>query len=319
MKISRRNETMSLWVIGNGRMSQEYQRVLIGLQIKFLVICRSKDKMHNELGNYYFDGVDCALLEFQAPSHAIVAVDIENLYGITCKLLDAGVKNILIEKPGSLYFHDLISLKEKSKAIHASIFIGYNRRHYASVQKCLEIIQEDDGVKSVKFDFTEVSSEITELELSNSVKNLWIIANSSHVLDLVFFMCGLPTTLYSSISGHIDWHPTGSKFGGVGFINSDILFSYFADWESPGRWGIELNTKKHKFILQPLEELKIMDLQSFEIKGVKLNDYYDKVYKPGIYAQTLNFMSNSSTNMCTLDEQINRYKIFSKIANYGTF
>jgi hypothetical protein len=308
---------MSLWLIGNGRMSQEYQRVLIDLQIEFLVICRSKDKIHNELGKYYFDGVDCALLELQAPSHAIVAVDIENLYGITCKLLDAGVKNILIEKPGSLYFHDLISLKEKSKAIDASIFIGYNRRHYASVQKCLEIIQEDNGVKSVKFDFTEVSSEVSKLELSNSVKNLWIIANSSHVLDLVFFMCGVPTTLNSSVSGHIDWHPSGSKFAGVGFINSHILFSYFADWESPGRWGIELNTKKHKFILQPLEELKIMDLQSFEIKKVKLNDYYDKTYKPGIYAQTLNFMRNSSTNMCTLDEQINQYKLFSKIANYN--
>jgi predicted dehydrogenase len=307
---------MSLWIIGNGRMSQEYQRVLIDLQIEFMVICRRKDSIHNSVGKYYFDGLERALMEFQAPDRAIVAVDIENLYEITCKLLDARVKNILIEKPGSLYLHELIDLKEKSKEIQALIFIGYNRRHYASVQKCLDIIKEDNGVKSVKFDFTEVSLDISKLELSNSVKNLWIIANSSHVLDLVFFMCGLPTALYSSVSGHIDWHPSGSKFGGVGFINSDILFSYFADWESPGRWGIELNTKKHKFILQPLEELKIMDLQSFEIKKVKLNDYYDKMYKPGIYAQTQSFMSNNSNNLCTLDEQINRYKIFSKIANY---
>jgi hypothetical protein len=297
-------------------MSQEYQRVLIDLQIEFMVICRRKDSIHNSVGKYYFDGLERALMEFQAPDRAIVAVDIENLYEITCKLLDARVKNILIEKPGSLYLHELIDLKEKSKEIQALIFIGYNRRHYASVQKCLDIIKEDNGVKSVKFDFTEVSLDISKLELSNSVKNLWIIANSSHVLDLVFFMCGLPTALYSSVSGHIDWHPSGSKFGGVGFINSDILFSYFADWESPGRWGIELNTKKHKFILQPLEELKIMDLQSFEIKKVKLNDYYDKMYKPGIYAQTQSFMSNNSNNLCTLDEQINRYKIFSKIANY---
>ena len=310
---------MSLWIIGNGRMSQEYQRVLIGLQIEFTVICRKKDKIHNSVGKYYFEGLDSALSELQTPARVIVAVDIENLYEVTCKLLDIGVKNILLEKPGSLYLHELISLKEKSKTTQALIFIGYNRRHYASVQKCLEIIKEDNGVKSVKFDFTEVSLEISKLELSNSVKNLWIIANSSHVLDLVFFMCGLPTALYSSVSGHIDWHPSGSKFGGVGYINSDILFSYFADWESPGRWGIELNTEKHKLILQPLEELKIMDSQSFEIKEIKLNDYYDKIYKPGIYAQTQSFMSDNSTDMCTIDEQINRYKIFSKIANYNYF
>ena len=67
------------------------------------------------------------------------------------------------------------------------MYIGYNRRFYASTQKALEIIALDKGVKSFSFDFTEWSHEIESLKKDIAVKNSWFLCNSTHLLDLSFF------------------------------------------------------------------------------------------------------------------------------------
>ena len=41
----------------------------------------------------------------------------------------------------------------------------------------------------------------------------------------------------------LDWHSSSSQFCGSGITDKGALFSYSADWESPGRWGIEIKTE----------------------------------------------------------------------------
>ena len=55
-----------------------------------------------------------------------------------------------------------------------------------------ELIIRDGGIQSAYFEFTERSYEIEELETSSSIKKRWLLANSTHVIDLAFYLIGLP-------------------------------------------------------------------------------------------------------------------------------
>ena len=84
-------------------------------------------------------------------------------------------------------------------------------------------------------------------------KNKWLYSNSSHVFDLLFFLCGHPKKIKSYVRGKNTWHPKASSFAGAGITNKNIIFSYFADWESGGRWNIDLRTNKKKYILDQMK------------------------------------------------------------------
>ena len=72
---------------------------------------------------------------------------------------------------------------------------------------------------------------------------------------MAHYLIGKATKYNSYISGSLPWHPTGSKFVGSGITEYDIPFSYHADWDSGGRWGIELVTNRNIYLLTPLEKL----------------------------------------------------------------
>lgn len=73
---------------------------------------------------------------------------------------------------------------------------------------------------------------------------------------------------------------------------NDVLFSYHANWKSPGRWGIEVMTDQYKLILQPLERLFIMKHNSFHIEEVSLINHHDTEFKPGIFKQVQAFLTD---------------------------
>ena len=52
---------------------------------------------------------------------------------VCIQLLDAGIKNILLEKPGSLDIEGLDLIKHHPNSTEATISVAYNRRFYSSV------------------------------------------------------------------------------------------------------------------------------------------------------------------------------------------
>ena len=250
-------------------------------------------------------------------THSIVATGVENLYETTKILLDYGVKNILIEKPGALYDWQFKKLNSLAKEKNANTFIAYNRRFYASVLKAKEIIEQDGGVLSFNFEFTEWSHQIEELTKAEGVKERWFLANSTHVVDLAFFLGGKPKEIYSFSSGGLSWHPSASNFCGAGVSETDALFNYHANWESAGRWSLEVLTKKRRLIFRPMEKLQIQNLNEIVINFEKSIDYeLDENYKPGLYLQTKNFLENNFDNMCLLENQYEMLELYNKMVNY---
>ena len=173
---------------------------------------------------------------------------------MTIQLLQANVKRVLVEKPAGLNCDQIRKVADETKKQKAEVLVAYNRRFYASTLKAKEFLKEDGGVTSFNFEFTEWSHEIEKLKKAPGVKENWFLANSTHVVDLAFYLGGKPKEICCYTGGGLEWHPTASIFAGAGVSETGALFSYQANWESAGRWSLEILTKKHRLIFRPLEK-----------------------------------------------------------------
>lgn len=312
---------MSLWLIGAGAMAQEYARVLMAQKREFDVIGRSAlsaGKFESALGKKVFaGGVGIALQSGPAPFSAIVAVGVSDLADTALQLIDAGVKRILVEKPGATSLRKLKNLNRAAERTNCEVYIGYNRRYYESTYDVRRIIREDGGILSGKFEFSEWGHKIEPREMSPGVKDRWLLANSSHVIDLAFHLCGFPRDLNARHSGSISWHPAAARFCGAGVTQENVLFSYIADWEGPGRWSIELITRRRRLILCPMEELKVIDLGKVEPYNVGLPQARDLEFKPGLFFQTHDFLAGEQGFLCPLTEQIANFQVYRKMSGYS--
>jgi len=241
----------SIWLIGAGPMAVDYIKVLNDLDVEFKVIGRGTDSAESvaeQTGILPYVGGLGPFLKNKSEqcTHAIVSVGVEKLTNTTIQLLEYGVKNILVEKPAGLNAKEIAQLADETKERGANVFVAYNRRFYASVIKAKEIIEKDGGVTSFNFEFTEWSHEIEKTTKAPDVKENWFLANSTHVVDLAFLLGGRPKEISSYTAGGLNWHPSASIFAGAGVSESGALFSYQANWESAGRWSVEIMTRKHR-------------------------------------------------------------------------
>ena len=299
-------------------MAEEYIKVLNDLNEDYSVVGRSKEGAENFEKSTGVKVIPGGLEQFLKNSkalcsHAIVAVNVESLYATTKLLLNHGVKHVLLEKPGALAyseFEDLASIIQKNKA---NVVLAYNRRFYASVIKAKEIIQQDGGVTSFNFEFTEWVHVIAQSK-SLKLKQKLFLANSTHVADLAFYLGGYPKEITTYRSGSLEWHPSGSVFSGAGVSESSALFSYKANWESAGRWLVECLTSKRRLVLCPLEELSMQKKGSIALEKVAIDNKCDLKFKPGLYQQVCAFLNNDLTSFISLSQQAKRYRLYSEIS-----
>jgi len=76
-------------------------------------------------------------------------------------------------------------------------------------------------------------------------------------------------------------------------------------------------TKNYRLILKPLEKLQIQKKGSLTIEFVELDYTLDEEFKPGLYLQIKKFLESDYNDMCTVQEQLNNYEIYAKIASYN--
>jgi predicted dehydrogenase len=311
----------SLWLIGAGSMAQDYCKVLQGLRRDFAVIGRGPGSARKfELATgcaVRQGGLRTALAASAAPHQAIVAVGVEHLAGVAAELIEAGTRRILVEKPGGLNKKEIRALCQLAAAHKADVLVAYNRRFYAATSLARELIAEDGGATSCTFEFTERAHVIAPLTKGPGVKEAWFLANSTHVVDLAFHLCGQPKDWHAWHGGSLDWHPASARFCGSGITDRGVFFSYHADWEAPGRWGLEVLTRKRRFIFRPMEQLQVTRTGSNSVEDVTLDDRFDTTFKPGLFAQTKAFLDGDDRLFCTVEEQLRHCTVYNEIAGYG--
>lgn len=224
------------------------------------------------------------------PDVAIVTVNAMHLAEVTALLARAGVRRLLVEKPAALDLAELDSLIDAAREFSADIRIGYNRRYLASVVAAREMIADDGGALSVKFDFSEPARRIATLAKPRRELDTWFYGNSSHVVDLAFHLGGRGIAAHGLVDGGVDWHPAAGVFVGHARSESGALLSWHANWMGPGRWGVEVITAERRLILQPLEQLRVQDHGAFDECPIELDDDLDRAHKPGLVRQVRAFL-----------------------------
>jgi predicted dehydrogenase len=303
-------------------MAVDYAKVLKAMNLPTVVIGRgagSAEQFTEKTGlPVQSGGLDAFLTDVPQPADAaIVAVGMEALAGVTRRLLQSGVRRILIEKPGALHYSEICELAAMARDRSAQVLIGYNRRTYASTLRALEMIAQDGGVQSMNFEFTEWSHVIAGIKKAEGIKPAWVHANSSHVIDLAFHLGGMPVDMHCFTAGALEWHPSAARFAGAGVTDRNVLFSYQANWQAPGRWGVEILTANHRLIFRPMESLQVIKKGSVNVEPVVLDDHLDKAFKPGLFVQVDRFLRGQPDGLCTLLEQQAHWPLYDRIAGYG--
>lgn len=285
-----------VWLIGAGRMAVAYAKILKALGRDLRVVGRSEASAASFTEQTglacHAGGIEVSLEAMgQAPREAIIAVNVEQLAATAIRLMEAGTRRILIEKPAGVTVDDVAKVADLAERTGADVFVAYNRRFYASVDAVREALREDGGPTFVSFEFTEVSDVIAGSAFRPEVKAHWLYANSTHVIDLAFFLGGDPVHLDAQVDGSLDWHPAAARFAGSGRTEKGALFSYLADWDAPGRWGVEVMTRSRRLVLRPMEQLQVQKRGSFTLDPVEIDDTLDREFKPGLYRQTEAFLA----------------------------
>ena len=226
-----------------------------------------------------------------------------------------GVPNILVEKPVAYSGEGLVPLLQEQRRTGAKVYVAYNRRFFASVNRARELIEADGDITSFHFEFTEWAHAVGPTKRPASEKEGWIFANSTHVMDLAFFLGGFPKEMKSYITGSLDWHPGGSNYAGAGVTEKGALFSYQANWEAPGRWAVELLTAKHRYYLKPMETLQIQKIGSVNKEPVELDISLERDYKPGLYELVSAFLYHpGDERLLALEEHAKHFPVYEQIA-----
>ena len=199
----------NIWLIGLGEMGIEYSKVLKNLGAGFIAIGRGEISSHHYEKIIFKKPITGGLSSYldqepKKPDFVIVTVGVDSLYPITDLLVKYGVRKILLEKPGGIDKEQINSLYKISKQFKSKIFVAYNRRFYSSSDRVLQIIKGDGGVKSFSFDFTEIIDKIKESNIPMVVKEKMLLANSTHVIDLAFYLCGKPDKISTFHKGALD-------------------------------------------------------------------------------------------------------------------
>lgn len=311
---------MKIYLIGAGLMAAEYAKVLKAQNLDFTVIGRSDisaSKFAAETGiRPIAGGIENYLVHHSFPenSYVIIATGTEILMPVLLTVLRNGAATVLIEKPAAISIEELLANEEYLKPFSDRVYVAYNRRFYASVIEAQRLIEEEGGLRSMHFEFTEWAHKIEPIPKAPGVKENWFFANSTHVVDLAFYVAGKPHRWQAySKPGNLIWHKK-TNFVGAGVTEKGVLFSYISNWESAGRWAIELLTEKRRIYLKPLEGIGIQLKGTLPVVEHTFDDSLDKQFKPGLYRQVAEFMSGAIKRLpCIADHIENSKTIYSKI------
>lgn len=309
-------------LVGTGNIARDYVKVLRGLNVPFGVIGRSEEgcgRFSEELGVPALPGgVERYPNMLDQFSDAILAIDASQLSGTACILMNRGIRNLLVEKPGGLTKRDLAEMDQLSKQTGSQVYIAYNRRFYASVMQAEKIARDDGGIQSFHFEFTEWPHSVLAAGLPPETIENWFLCNSTHIIDLAFYMGSLPKEFVSFAIGHAAWTKEHTCFSGAGVSQSGALFDYCANWDAPGRWNVELLTSRHRLVFRPIEKLQIQELKSVKIEFDEKTDYsLDVEYKPGLWKEVSAFLGIDEAEryrLKTVEQQLDMFPIYEKIA-----
>jgi len=303
-------------------MAKQHAKALSNMGFKDVTIVsrtqENVEKLCKEFGFHPLSGgYEKHLGNLKEMDLVIITTPPSDLLSAAESAINANQTNILIEKPGSLYVQELLAFNKKIQ--NQRIRIGWHRLLSPSFQKLKSLIEEDGGLSSCRFTFTEWIETIPFEKYGPEVCNRWGIANSLHIISMAFDLIGMPKEITPFQGGELEWHKAGSIFVGSGISEKNIPFSYDADWKSGGRWGIEVMTEKNVYKMIPVEELHKCKKGSVDWESVPLETTFPNV-KQGVAEEIAVMVADEKEEhikLVTLPRAAEFNKITEKIFGYS--
>lgn len=194
----------------------------------------------------------------------------------------------LVEKPIGLGFCASKRICERAANAGIDLYVGMNRRHYASTQMALEKLRKIDGRRIVEIH----DQEDPRSALANGRKEVicsnWHFANSIHLIDLFHVFCRGEIARVRNIIPWAAGYESKSTHSVIEFESGDIGM-YTSMWNAPGPWSVTISTTSKRFEMRPIEYLSEQTYPSRQITHCKLSDV-DRKFKPGIFRQMNEFL-----------------------------
>lgn len=294
----------SVLIIGAGWMADQFCQALTTMRIGDVTVLSRREESARSCAEKYgykalHGGYEKALPQADRFDLIIVATPIHELMPAAREAVVAGGRNLLVEKPASLYSGVLHRWAQETKESGARIRVAFNRLTYPSLWKLKALADEDGGITSCDYMFTEWIHTINFTNNKPDVYTRWGIANSLHVIGMAHALIGLPKEMHCMRAGDLDWHRSGSRFSGCGVTEAGIVFSYHADWTSAGRWGVEVMTPRHAYRLIPLEALLRCPRGSVNWAPVELAPAYPAM-KTGVAEEIAVMLDGEMENLIPL-------------------
>lgn len=300
---------MKTLLVGFGNISKYYVSYFIQNKIYFSVLSRSKKEIDNGarpyFQNFFTDVKDISLSDY---SHVIIASPIETLFQYSQFFLQNTSAKILCEKPGFLN-EDIAKFRELEKG---RLFYGFNRRFYNNIELVKqEIAQSKVLGLTVNATIDERIQVVEKSSKSDEVKRLWLMANTSHIIDLVLFLADydLDVSLFDIFIGgkdRLQWHKTASIFNAA-YCKGDTIFNFSGFWNGTGGWSLTVKVGTERFVFENLETLHKSD-------GATMVE--TDLIKPGFTGMLNSFYSDNNKDLCTLGELMKLKSLIFRMGGY---
>lgn len=288
-----------LSIIGAGKMSKEYLRVLQDLdECEVVGIYSRTYKKSLELSkefniNYVANSVS-DLFQNTNSNLVIICVNEASTLLIAKEVFTFDWA-ALFEKPfGMNPAETKLIASYAREAINQNIFIALNRRYYEATAAAKMQLNDLSGPRVININDQEdtvaaQSSGRSELEIKN-----WHYLNAIHIIDYaLIFGRGSITDLTQK---RFDLGDNAFMQNAVIQFSSGDVAIYQCLWNRPAPWFVSISTTTKRVVLQPLENCYITTINKrTPIQAVTLNK--DKYFKPGLYNMVrafINYKKNSS-------------------------
>ena len=271
-------------VIGAGYIATEHLKVLKAQKDVTLagIFSRTRTRAEELAGTFgqltVYDTLE-KLIHEGGINALLVLVSADQIYSVVKDACCFGVP-LFIEKPPGLSPEETRELADLAEDHSVINMVGFNRRYYSVFHKGLEIVKAHGALLGVAIEGHERFWKIAD-QVSPSVRDNWIYANSTHTIDHLRFFGGEPTEVHSLTHSHIE--TGGDQFSATMRFDSGALGNYSSHWYSPGGWAVRLFGEGVTVEFKPLEKASWFDTE-FQRHDI-LPDEVDLGFKPGFFAQ----------------------------------
>ena len=288
---------MNMGFIGCGKIAYYHAQVFKRLNINIAAVA-SRENSSNllpfcekfSIDNKYTNWI--TMVEKESLDALWVMIGWDQMDSLLIPLIKTKIP-LFLEKPialSSKKIHEAIDIQVQTNQY---IQVGYNRRFYPFVEKIKSIISNGE-LRSVLVEIPE------SIDLNNKklVSKLWLV-NSSHILDLLYYIVGPMTIKYKSLNNY----PYPRSFHAIMETITHTPVHLISEWNTSGNFGITFYVDNKQIVIKPLEKVKVF--QGYDLieasDDYPINQYQPKVtveydcgssFKPGFYEQLNYFLEN---------------------------